>query len=348
LKYLLFLTLVVTIFTLSNCSKDSFEKLPITQNFHSLSTEIDLTDSIHCYSIDSLFDTGLSGAFIGADSISIYYKYYLQDSAEKGAIVISSGRTEATVKYKEVIYDLFKSGYSIYIHDHRGQGFSGRMVASHDMGYVDKFENYVADFKQFYDGYIKPNNHKNLFLLSHSLGGAIAILYLEKYSEDFDKAILISPMFGLQFPICELAKLLTPRAPKYALGQGDFNAWFADYKNNVLTSCEIRYSRFANAYSKYSDVKLGGATYQWIDRSCSQFPAIFSNLDKINIPILLFSGENEKVVSKDAHQKFIKKLNLLDKNEECYTVKNSMHEMLFEKDSVRVSVLNKVFDFYSK
>ena len=36
-------------------------------------------------------------------------------------------------------------------HDHRGQGLSGRMLDNPQPGYVESFDDYVQDFKQFYD-----------------------------------------------------------------------------------------------------------------------------------------------------------------------------------------------------
>jgi lysophospholipase len=79
------------------------------------------------------------------------------------AIVISSGRTESFLKYREVVFDLWQAGYSVSIMDHRGQGLSERILkapkgadadtsrATHEIGYVDRFDDYVDDLKSFVD-----------------------------------------------------------------------------------------------------------------------------------------------------------------------------------------------------
>ena len=54
--------------------------------------------------------------------VKIRYRIF-ERSSQKAAVVISSGRTECMFKYDETIYDLYQKGYSVYIHDHRGQGF---------------------------------------------------------------------------------------------------------------------------------------------------------------------------------------------------------------------------------
>ncbi len=74
--------------------------------------------------------------------------------------MISSGRTEAAIKYKELILDLYKNGYSVYIHDHRGQGQSGRMTEDPQMGYIENFQYYIDDMKYFHDAYVKPKDHE--------------------------------------------------------------------------------------------------------------------------------------------------------------------------------------------
>src|ERR1051325_4151869 len=47
-----------------------------------------------------------------------YRKFLVPTSQERGAIVISSGRTESMLIYRELIGDLTARGYSVYIHDH--------------------------------------------------------------------------------------------------------------------------------------------------------------------------------------------------------------------------------------
>ena len=61
------------------------------------------------------------------DSTAIYYRTYRIPQA-KAAIVISHGFCEFAEKYKEVIYYFLKNGYSVYVPEHRGHGYSDRIV----------------------------------------------------------------------------------------------------------------------------------------------------------------------------------------------------------------------------
>jgi lysophospholipase len=340
------LSILIIILSMASCSNTKFPKLEQVDNKYNLSTESSLTNIEHTRKIDSLYNLGIDGYFNGANNVKIYYKYFLQDSLEKGAIVISDGRTEAALKYKEVIYDLFKNGYSVYIHDHRGQGFSGRMLADTDMGYVDEFGYYIDDMKYFYDHFVAKHHHKNIYLLAHSLGGAIGVTYLEEYPDDFKAAAFSSPMLGLGFPTCRVIGLLTGDEPEYAMGHTNYEEGIDPFEENTLTGCEIRYDRMNLIFEEFPGARLGGATYQWVYKSCKQFDVIFENISNIKTPLILFSAGDEEIVNPAAHNNFIEGLNALGMEPEAYLVDGAKHELLIEKDEVRIPVLTKILDFY--
>ncbi|RLD86485.1 MAG: hypothetical protein DRJ07_00640 [Bacteroidetes bacterium] len=344
-KYIL-VTLVIAGFILNSC-KPNFKHLQKEENNYHITTESQLQNKEYAKRIENIYDSGIEGNFTGKADINIYFKIFKQPKKEKAAILISSGRTEAAIKYKELIFDLYNNGYSIYIHDHRGQGLSGRMTEDHDMGYIDDFQFYVDDMKYFYDNYLKPKEHKKIFLLAHSMGGAVGLTYLEQNTTDFNAAAFSSPMLGLTPPICGAVKLLIGTEPKYALGETKYNDDKVAFEENNLTSSKIRYARLIKAFDKVPKAKLGGATYQWINRSCNQFEYLFNNLDKIQTPIILFSAQNDAIIDVRAHQRFVEKAKSLNKEGRAYIVENAQHELFIEKDEQRIESINEILNFYN-
>ena len=340
---------IVLVLSLINCGNPVFEKLDSFNSKYKLTVAEDLRKDVVSQKIDSLYNSGVEDYFTGEENIKIFYKYFLQKDREKekGAILISDGRTEAVIKYKELIFDLFNNGYSVYIHDHRGQGFSGRMIDEHDMGFVDEFQNYVNDMKMFYHKVLKPNHHKNKYLLAHSMGGAIGMMYLEQYPDDFNSAAFSSPMLGLGFPTCLVVNLLGGDKPQYAPGGKNYENSIELFGENSLTNCKIRYNRMLQIFEKYPEAQLGGASYQWVNKSCKAFDYIFDNYAKIKTPLILFSGEEEEIVSQSAHVEFISKLKENGQNAKGYLVTKAKHELFIEKDEARNAVLEEVLDFYS-
>jgi lysophospholipase len=344
-KHFKYFVLAATLLLLS-CGQN-FSRLAKEENKYELSTEAQLKEDIHAQKIEDFYDNGKERYFQGKEDVKIYCRIFEHPSPEK-AILISSGRTEAAIKYKELIFDLFKNGYSIYIHDHRGQGLSGRMAEDPEMGYIDSFQYYIDDMKVFYDTYVEPKEYRKTYLLTHSMGGAIGMTYLEQYPDDFDAAAFSSPMLGLNPPICGVVKVLDGDTPKYAMGESGYDDDKAGFEGNTLTGSELRYGRMIEAYAKVPEARLGGATYHWVHKSCQQFKYIFDNIDKIKTPFVLFSAENEQIVYPHAHQKFIAAAQEIGKDCEAYEVENAQHELLIEKDEQRIATLNKTLYFYSK
>ncbi len=336
---------LIALLLLTSCNK-KFKELKKEENDFKLTTEILLENKNHILEIEQLYNKGKEGYFTGKDSISIYFKIFKQQKADKGAILISSGRTEAAIKYQELIFDLFNQGYSIYILDHRGQGLSGRMTEDPDMGYIDDFQFYIDDLKYFYNNYLHPNNHEKVFLLAHSMGGAIGLTYLEQYPNDFNAAAFSSPMLGLKRFICTSVKLLAGEEPKYALGETKYQEDSTSFRNNTLTGSKIRHQRMIKVFDENPKAKLGGASYTWVDKSCKQFEYLFHNIENIQTPFILLSAENDEIIEIAAHQEFVEKAKVLNKNCEGYLVKNAQHELLIEKDIYRIASLNKMLLFF--
>jgi len=63
-----------------------------------------------------------------------------------------------------------------------------------------------------------------------------------------------------------------------------------------------------NIFDEFPNARLGGATYQWVNKSCKQFNIIFDNISNIETPLILFSGEDEQIVAPSSHNDFIDEL----------------------------------------
>jgi len=333
----------------ANCTYDSFEEIKEVSNKYDITSEDDLVDAIYLSEINDFFNSGIDGYFEGEKGINIYFKYFLQESieTEKGAIVISNGRTEAVIKYKELIFDLFRNGYSVYIYDHRGQGFSDRLYKPDtEMGHIDSFDYYVDDLKNFYNLIVEPNNHESIFLLAHSMGGTIATLYIEKYTNDFKALALTSPMFSLGFINCAVINIIKPNEVDYAPGKGNYNFSLESYEENTVTNSKIRFNILLDLFENNPNAKIGGPSYQWVLESCNSFEKIFDDIKNIKTPLILLQGGEEEIVDPDAHNKFIEELNQLGSDGKGYFLPNSKHEILIETDDNRIKAISKILEFF--
>jgi len=325
-----------------------YEKGSTSSNNFVLTTEENLT-KLYQSKISPYFDSVKLNYFIPEKSIKIAYKIFSVKN-HKATIVISSGRTEGMVKYKELIYNLTNNGYSVYILDHRGQGFSSRLLKDPQIGHIDDYNHYISDLYFFVKNIVKK--HKKMILLAHSMGGAIASVYVERNPDDFDALILSSPMnqpeiissnlsnFG-----CRVIKSRQKNIDRYILGEKSYDEGKMPFKENVLTHSRLRYKIVSEEYEKNPETKVGGPSVRWVAQACIMSEVSIANANNIKIPILLLQAEDDQVVNKEAQDEFCSKAKPYCK---LYEIKGAYHELFIEKDDIRLKVMKIILDFIAK
>lgn len=332
-----------------------------------LVTDADLSRSWPA--IEAHWCTAESGSFSGVGNIEIeYVAFYHPHSV--GAVVVSSGRTESYIKYKELAYDLHRQGYSVFIHDHRGQGFSDRLTKDPHQGFVDHFDDYVSDLKTFYQTVITRRPQPRLFLLAHSMGAGIATLYIERYVDDFHAAALLSPMYapntgiansiayGIAATFVRTRKLLSflfGNEPAYALLQGRHkNKSFKPNTRLMLTHCQKRFAAVQSLFDQFPLAKLGGVTNEWLLATKQATQQILADVDNIRIPVLIVQAGADIAVRADAQQVFCDALNRAPASSEALplcrleVVEGGYHELYLESDKYRLPAVNLVLRFFEQ
>ncbi len=350
-----------------------------------LTTEADLLNPEVVKAISESWNLGQEGVFAGqpdksgsADrSVQIVYREFTCDprSSRDAAIVISSGRTEGMVKYQELIYDLNQNGYSVYIHDHRGQGFSSRLYKSDlQLGHVASFDNYVADLNTFVATVVKPKNHKRLYLLAHSMGGCIGSLYIEQHKQDFKAAVLSSPMhepnaggFLTRFT-CRSKELFVDGDKRYEYAGKKTSYDEAKrqgkhvFDGNELTHSKTRYNRMRDAYEaaeKTRDsagnlrkVKIGGPSKGWLRQACKGAETARKDAGKIEIPVLVLQAGKDTAVRPGGQDEFCKNLRKGGKaqcmGDKPQPIEGAWHELFIESDKYRKPALSMILNFLAQ
>ncbi|MBN7823786.1 alpha/beta fold hydrolase [Bowmanella dokdonensis] len=291
-----------------------------------------------------------TGTFKGREELDIAYAYSLHPEA-RGTIVISSGRIEGYLKYKEILFDLYQNRYSVFILDHRGQGLSERMNDHAHQGYVRHYDDYVADLKQFYDQIVLPNSRHKPVLLGHSMGSAIGTLYLSAYPQDFSKAAFSSPMYGIKSPLpLWLARGLVSSGqslnrwfasrPWYFIGQGDYLA--VPFAINTLTHSKIRYQIFRDEYEQTPRLQLGGVTFDWLQASLDALDRLEDLAPELQTEILVLQAGGDLVVDNGRQDH----LCALMPRCQLRVIAKARHELLMEADPYRTEAMTRILDFF--
>lgn len=140
-------------------------------------------------------DNAVAGEIRMDDSALLRYQS-IKSPKEKGIVVLFGGHSESYVKYAELFYDLRDMGITFYALDQRGQGFSTRMLPDRERDYIPDYERYLTDLNLFMKSVVHARADEKVFLFGHSLGGAVAAAYAERYPKEINGLVLSSPYLG--------------------------------------------------------------------------------------------------------------------------------------------------------
>jgi len=286
-------------------------------------------------------------------NIRLRYKAFVQNE-NKSNLIIIHGYGERIEKYKEFMYEAYYNGYNTFFLEQRGFGKSSRVNKDGTAVYVDNFQDYSEDVRQFITIVVnKRAPNRSNYIFAHSMGGLVAINILKNYPSLIKAAVLSTPMLDINtapYPknIAEsIAHLATSLGfgSKYAFGQSQRKEETFASSN---TGSFARWSFFHDFISKEGEKPYlsGGASFQWVYESLkmSREARQDSYASTISTPILLFQAGRDSVVMPDGQESFCH----YAKNCELSLINESKHEIYRETDEIRIPYLKKIFEFYSK
>ncbi|MEE8885095.1 MAG: alpha/beta hydrolase [Eubacteriales bacterium] len=286
----------------------------------------------------------------GFDGLSLHY-YFAPHEDAKANIVIVHGFCEFWYKYQEMSWYYWQQGYNVFFYEQRGHGYSGRQTEVEDLVHVDSFKDYVEDLKCFLDQVVIPNGEgKKIFLFSHSMGGAVSALFLERYPRYFRAAVLSSPMlkFNRQGVPEAAVRVLYNHARIHHLehevsyGQTRFSET-PDYEN----SCQLSPARFNYQFNaRLADPKdrTSAATYGWTCAAVDMERPVLRHANRVRIPVLLFQAGNDTLVEPVAQDVFARRAGHV----EFVRYASSKHEIFNATDEVRYDYFGRIFRFYNR
>ncbi|MBQ9543602.1 MAG: alpha/beta hydrolase [Clostridia bacterium] len=286
------------------------------------------------------------GEFESFDSNRLFWRSYTRPDARK-SVAILHGFTESCEKYHELIWYFFSSGSNVYIFDQRGHGKSFRHVPDRTITHVERFDDYISDFEVFTEKIVPKDLPRVLF--SHSMGGAVAGLYLEKHPDVYEKAIFSSPMIAPStggYPlfvgkaICRAA-ILFGGAKKRIFLSSEYPG-----EEKFETSCDTsfeRFSRYEKFRRKNPDYQNFSPSYRWTLESLNVTKRLLKQgePEKIKAKCLLLSAGRDDIVLVPPQKLFAERI----PDCEYVTFADAKHEIYYSTDDVMEPYVAKLLDF---
>ena len=225
------------------------------------------------------------GEFEGADGFRIFWQSWRGTGEPRAVVVLIHGAAEHCGRYGYVIDRIVPAGFPVFSMDLRGHGRSDgdRMV-------IDRMENALADIDQLITRAREAVPGVPLFLLGHSMGGAIALEYALTYQERIDALALSAPaadMDTASFQIRLVSHVLTRVAPRLGVYEVDSSAISRDPAEVEAYDADPLVPRD----------KLPARTIAEMADAISRFP---TRLRYFHKPLLVMHGSDDRITSDQA------------------------------------------------
>ncbi|MDZ7905580.1 MAG: alpha/beta hydrolase [Cypionkella sp.] len=221
----------------------------------------------------------------------------------KGTVFLLPGRTEYIEKYGVAAGDLAQRGYSVISIDFRGQGLADRATDDPMTGHVESFDEYQRDMETMLDTAQRHNLPQPYFILSHSMGGCIALRTLMG-AHPFRAAAFSAPMWGIALSswmrpvagVITAVSSLFGLSHLYAPGTGAKTyVTDAQFMGNVLTTDPDMWKYMKRQAEAHPELSLGGPSLAWGRAALLECHAL-SLMTSPALPAYTALGTAEKVV----------------------------------------------------
>lgn len=222
-----------------------------------------------------------TGELEGTKGVVLAWRAWLPDQDPKAVVILSHGLAEHSGRYAHVAACLVGHGYAVYALDHRGHGLSQGRRAQ-----IDRMT-YVIDDLHALVGLVRSEQPaRPLFLLGHSVGGAVAVNYALEHTDELAGLVLSAPAVVIEnaSPVqVRVGKILSTLAPGFPLLALDGTAVSRDPA--VVHAYDTDPLNYRGKIPVRTLAELVGAAEQLPDR-----------LGALRLPILLLQGTADRLV----------------------------------------------------
>lgn len=232
-------------------------------------------------------------------------------NSARGRVLLVHGLGEHSARHQNTIDFLTKNQIEVVRFDLRGAGRSGGRRQ-----WVEKFEDYVEDAAQVFHWIQRECPPLPLFVLGHSLGGAISAHFVKIYQKEISGLVLSAPAYlpgdAVSSVKITVGKWLVKVAPTLRIpGSTDHSSLSKDpkvaedYRNDPL-ACHFNTLQQGNE----------------ILRALSEMPSV---CEKISIPVLIAHGTSDRIIKLEGSYHLLRCLQSKDKS--LTILPNAYHEL---------------------
>ncbi len=261
------------------------------------------------------------------DGLTLYQQSW-RGATTKAAVVLVHGYAEHSGRYEHVAERFTRAGYAIHAVDLRGHGRS----EGEPRAYVRSIDEHTSDVERFVAAVRERETRLPLFLLGHSMGGAISARFLVDGERDLQGAILSAPAVRragiLGRPVEALFLFIAGLVPR----------WHFPKLDNLKVSRDPETVRLYDADPLIYRGGMPLGTAATIVRSARY---VDKNAGQIELPIFIGHGTDDALVNHLASERLHERVGSKDRTLKLY--EGLYHEILNEPE--REQVMQDMIDW---
>lgn len=263
-------------------------------------------------------------SFQAQDGTRLSWQAWLPENI-KAVLIIAHGYAEHGKRYAHFASFLVSHDIAVYALDHRGHGESeGERVN------VASFAQFVDDLYDFVQHVKASQSEHPLFLLGHSMGGAISARFALKHPDTLKGLLLSAPFLqnATEVPAVLLAL------------SGVVSRFLPSVPTTKLDTALIsRDEAVVKAYVEDPLIYSGGTKARLAREMLDAGPYVIENAKQLHLPLLVMHGSGDKIAHIEGSKSLYNTVSSTDKQFKSY--EGFYHEILNElgKETVYEDIL---------
>ncbi|KAM4821005.1 monoglyceride lipase isoform 3-T4 [Thomomys bottae] len=264
---------------------------------------------------------------VNADGQYLFCRYWKPTGTPKALVFVSHGAGEHCGRYDDLAQMLLRLDLLVFAHDHVGHGQSEgeRMV-------VSDFQVFVRDVLQHVDLVQRDHPQLPVFLLGHSMGGAIAILTAAERPSHFSGMVLISPLVVASPESATTFKILAAKVLNLVMPNLSLGAIDASVISRNKTEVEL--------YNSDPLICHAGLKVCFGVQLLNAVSRVERALPKLTVPFLLLQGSADRLCDSKGAYQLMGSARSLDKTLKIY--EGAYHVLHKELPEVTASVFHEI------
>jgi acylglycerol lipase len=265
--------------------------------------------------------------FLNHRNEDVFYQCFLPEGEIKAILLIVHGLAEHSGRYMNVVDHFVSKGYGVYAYDHPGHGRSFGLRC-----FVRRFDDYLKPLEYFSSLVRRRHPGIPVFVVGHSMGGAVTAAYLTTSQDEFSGAVLSGPAVTISDKLSKFMQIMaavqSALLPRSGLWQLEAEGVSRDPE--VVAA----YEKDPLVYRGKITARLAGELFKAIRRTYDQ-------ADKITLPMLIVQGGDDSLVPAAGAKEFYEKIGSTDKTLKIY---DGLYHEVFNEPEHR-DVLKDVSDW---